>query len=968
VFLAEGLPLVPNVYVDNSLLTAVLVGVLLVWFLGERLGWPQSGLVVPGYLAGIFIIRPEVGVVIAIEGLLTYFVARFFGSILPQIGPFDRPFGRDRFLVVLLSSVAVRLFVEAGPAAGTLSALGLGDLGEMHSLGFVLVPLLANALWMPGVLKGVPLVGLPIIAVYFILSTILIPYTNLNLSDFAFTYENLSTDFLSAPRAYILLLIGAALAAHLNLRFGWEFGGILIPGLLAIAWDQPIKVLATFIEVAAIVILMRGLLITPLRKMNISGMRPLVMAFVISWLLKALVALVWGSQYPGFVASDIFGFGYLLPALLAVRCWRRGEMGRVIVPSALASYAAFILGSFISGLFQPTGLGSQPMHYSEVEGRILNDDGRRDSQELAADIITRGVAPLVSLDDLPQELVHLALDSALNGNEQASSLISVSTHPDGAILAMGDGQEKIWLRSGANSGVFFTVPEAGNQAGILEAAVEICHQLNGNGLVSAASPTLLGYLRDKGLYVIEISSGDESSLVSHGDLAPGVDLGRLSALLPQVGFSFEASEEEVLNPTLPRLSLSQEDIRRLAGLRVNTHPISATEDEDEDINSSLFVGEWSPSQHEPHSVDWLGTLDRGVLLPLIKGLSDSDIWIELAKWHAQKLGLSLTTDDEFAYLSESGDPNSSSWSLILRRGLDEESNGGLIVEVPVGGREFRTSRIGRSWFDASNGAALLLHNALADTDIFEITRQREQSPEVTILRRLVLEGHGNSVVSVRAYRQDEYPGADAVISTGEPIINVDEIPDELLRAEILVQRSGGTSTYYTAAANQLRFHDPTNFRRRVVTGAGGKWVTVYLSPTYRIAFPPLTDSPSLLSSLQAAGLDTIEFDQAEFDEGVRLSTEETQSIFGSVLEALSQYGTGGHPGQLERLVATAARARVNLSIVVEPEEELPLIKAHRGRWRLIAPLGSFQGEISEETTTLKESIEAGSAYAVEVSR
>ncbi|MFT6144183.1 MAG: hypothetical protein ACJAZO_003206 [Myxococcota bacterium] len=42
------LPVFPSAYIDDSLLTEVFVGVLLLWWLTERFGWPTTGLVVPG--------------------------------------------------------------------------------------------------------------------------------------------------------------------------------------------------------------------------------------------------------------------------------------------------------------------------------------------------------------------------------------------------------------------------------------------------------------------------------------------------------------------------------------------------------------------------------------------------------------------------------------------------------------------------------------------------------------------------------------------------------------------------------------------------------------------------------------------------------------------------------------------------------------------------------------------------------
>ena len=106
----------------------------------------------------------------------------------------------------------------------------------------------------------------------------------------------------------------------------------------------------------------------------------------------------------------------------------------------------------------------------------------------------------------------------------------------------------------------------------------------------------------------------------------------------------------------------------------------------------------------------------------------------------------------------------------------------------------------------------------------------------------------------------------------------------------------------------------------------------------------------------------------ELSIGDRLTSAETESRFGRVLDSLSQYGQNGHPGQLERLVATAQRTGVRLSIVVEPEEQLPLLLAKRGRRLLLAPLGNFQGQIADDSMSLSDSVQAGAAYAVSVSQ
>ena len=165
-----GFPLIPSIYVDNSLLTAVLVGVLVLFALGERFGWPQSGLVVPGYLAGILVVAPEIAGLKKHRGSGDLPTRPAFDSWLVE-SRCDRPGLRARPLLFDSRSFSPGALVfEAGPGGSLVSAFGLGGGSSLYSVGLVLVPLTANALWMPGLLRGVPLVGLPILAVYALLS------------------------------------------------------------------------------------------------------------------------------------------------------------------------------------------------------------------------------------------------------------------------------------------------------------------------------------------------------------------------------------------------------------------------------------------------------------------------------------------------------------------------------------------------------------------------------------------------------------------------------------------------------------------------------------------------------------------------------------------------------------------------------------------------------------------------------
>ena len=106
------LTLFPEPGFDQSAMTPVLIGVLLSWYFTESFGWVFAGLVVPGYLASVFYLHPAGGVIDVAEAVLTYGLARLLGEHLARTGLTSRIFGRERFFLVVVSSVIVRVLVE----------------------------------------------------------------------------------------------------------------------------------------------------------------------------------------------------------------------------------------------------------------------------------------------------------------------------------------------------------------------------------------------------------------------------------------------------------------------------------------------------------------------------------------------------------------------------------------------------------------------------------------------------------------------------------------------------------------------------------------------------------------------------------------------------------------------------------------------------------------------------------------
>lgn len=341
----------PAYGLENSLLTAILVGLYIRFFFTEWLGWVFSGLVVPGYLACIFFLQPASALVIITEAALTFAVVRGMSNWMSRTGLGSPLFGRNRFVWLVVASVGVRVAIEALVApwlewhVRTRFGWDLSDSFGFYGIGLVLVPLLANACWKPGLLRGsfqqIVCTGLTFLLILGLLHT-----TNLSFAKVAHAFEQTTLDFTASPKAYLLLLAGVLVASHANLRFGWDTSGVVIPGLLALAWFTPGRVLATIGEALLIVIAATLFMRLPrIRDWNIEGPRRVVLLFTFGYIIKFFIVAIFGDSPMGFEPTALFGIGYLLPSLLAVKILQRRNPLLIVFPSITLSLVGLFLGS-----------------------------------------------------------------------------------------------------------------------------------------------------------------------------------------------------------------------------------------------------------------------------------------------------------------------------------------------------------------------------------------------------------------------------------------------------------------------------------------------------------------------------------------------------------------------------------------------------------------------------------------------
>lgn len=347
------LTLFPDGGLASSVITTVWVGVFVLCFFNLRFGWVLSGLVVPGYLVPLLIVKPMAAAVIVVEAILTYAIVWVFSEKISR-GRFPALFGRDRFMGLILASIAVRLSFD-GYLLPQLAEWLLENFDRrfdwsdnLQSFGLVIISLLANQFWKPGLGRGLVAAVVTIGLTFLIVRYGLMELTNFRMSGVSYLYEGLASSILASPKAYIILVLTAMLASQVNVRYGWDFSGILIPALIALQWYQPTKVLTSFLEAIVIYFIARLILKLPvMANVTIEGGRKLLLFFNISFAWKMLLGWVivwWGFDVK---TTDFYGFGYLLSTLIAIKAHDKNIFPRLARSTLQVSLGGAVLGNLI---------------------------------------------------------------------------------------------------------------------------------------------------------------------------------------------------------------------------------------------------------------------------------------------------------------------------------------------------------------------------------------------------------------------------------------------------------------------------------------------------------------------------------------------------------------------------------------------------------------------------------------------
>jgi hypothetical protein len=561
------LTLFPEGGLAGSIITTVWVGVFVMCFFNLRYGWVLSGLVVPGYLVPLMIVKPIAALVISVEAVLTYLIVWVFSEKLAP-GRFPSLFGRDRFMGLILASIAVRLSLDGYLLPEFADWLEVNFdrridwENNLQSFGLVVISLMANQFWKPGLGRGLVMAAVTTGLTYLIVRYGLMEITNFRISGVYYLYEGLAISVLASPKAYIILTLTALIASHYNVKYGWDFSGILIPALIALQWYQPAKILSSFGE--ALIIYFVAILILKLPIManvTMEGGRKLLLFFNISFAWKMILG--WFILWQGYdvKTTDFFGFGYLLSTLIAIKAHDKDIFPRLARSTLQVSLAGAVLGNIV-GFTLSAATTRAPWNSAAVPSADLS---ALDTPKQSALIITavgdaysrtmRGEAQPLSAENrqaLAQliELFEEEMPEAAFGFSQSASGWRVTAIEEGRIAIARDdakGAELLVFDPKSSGQKAIVLPDPTGLPGLTNAVLAIQRNQNARWLViGAPDPALTA--SDEGVaqvfqkttsgayLVIQAAAGEEAEeapeLAASNDAAAATEIARLKQLIP----------------------------------------------------------------------------------------------------------------------------------------------------------------------------------------------------------------------------------------------------------------------------------------------------------------------------------------------------------------------------------------------------------------------------------------------------
>ena len=304
-------------------------------------------------------IRPITAGVILFESLVTYAVVMILSEGPRRLPCWSSFFGRGSILFrpgcQRPGSLVVRRlgFALCWPHCGQRNTvLILITAIIFHSFGLIAVALMITTSWKPGVIRGLTPMLTCVGLTYVLVRFCLVGLTNFNVGNFHLLYEDISTSLLVGPKAYIIVLTTAYLASFFNLRYAWDFNGILIPALLGLLWHDPAKIVFSTIECGLVLIIASAILkLRWFSTATIEGGRKLCFFFTVCFVYRLTLCHVLPPIFPSLAMSDTFGFGYLLTTLMAVKAHDKRLTVRLFRSVTEISMLGAVVGSILGYAF-----------------------------------------------------------------------------------------------------------------------------------------------------------------------------------------------------------------------------------------------------------------------------------------------------------------------------------------------------------------------------------------------------------------------------------------------------------------------------------------------------------------------------------------------------------------------------------------------------------------------------------------
>ena len=389
--------LFPEDSLATSVSTTVWVGIWVVAFFNLRLGWTASGLVVPGYLVPLLFAKPiSVGVVV-LEAIVTYLIAYGLSEIPSRHKAWCSFFGRDRFFVVVLVSIVVRSVMDGwvlpmcGQAICEWWNVNFDYRNHLHSYGLVIVSLAANYLWKPGLKQGLTTIGVTTGVTFLLVRFVLMELANFSINDVEFMYADIASSLLASPKAYIILITTSFMASFSNLRYGWDFNGILIPALLALHWNDPLKIVASMGEAGVILVLAMAVMKIPyFNGLTMEGMRKILLFFNVAFALRIFIGFIGPMVSTEMRVTDLYGFGYLLSTLIAIKAYEKRRILKLMRATLRVSTTGVAFGSIVGfALLSARLADSYPLRKSDRSPEIATATDTDGNSETVLEVIRR---------------------------------------------------------------------------------------------------------------------------------------------------------------------------------------------------------------------------------------------------------------------------------------------------------------------------------------------------------------------------------------------------------------------------------------------------------------------------------------------------------------------------------------------------------------------------------------------------